>query len=36
TCLDYFGLREKLAVGRVTNMYEIAETLTSPARVISL
>ncbi|MDI6823384.1 MAG: sulfurtransferase-like selenium metabolism protein YedF [Bacillota bacterium] len=36
TCLDYFGLREKLAVGRVTNMYEIAETLTSPCRVLAL
>jgi len=36
TCLDYFGLREKLAVGRVTNMYEIVETLTSPRRVIAL
>lgn len=36
TCLDYFGLRDKLAVGRVTNMYEIAETLASPARVLSL
>jgi selenium metabolism protein YedF len=26
-CLDYFGLREKLAVGSITNMYTIAETL---------
>lgn len=36
TCLDYFGLREKLVVGRVTNMYEIAETLTRHAGVLSL
>jgi selenium metabolism protein YedF len=26
-CLDYYGLREKLAVGSITNMYTIAETL---------
>lgn len=25
TCLNYYGLTEKLAVGSVTNMYEIAE-----------
>lgn len=28
TCLDYFGLKDKLAVGRVTNMYDTVETLT--------
>lgn len=27
TCLDYYGLKEKLAVGRVSNMYEIAGCL---------
>lgn len=36
TCLDYFGLRDRLVVGRVTNMYEIVETLTSARRVLSL
>ncbi|MDI6895344.1 MAG: sulfurtransferase-like selenium metabolism protein YedF [Bacillota bacterium] len=36
TCLDYFGLREKLVVGRVTNMYEIVETLASPGGVLTL
>lgn len=25
TCLDYYGLKEKLALGTVTNMYEIVE-----------
>ena len=25
TCLDFYGLKEKLAVGGVTNMYEIVE-----------
>lgn len=33
-CLDFFGLKEKLAVGRVTNMLEIAETLQSAGRTI--
>jgi selenium metabolism protein YedF len=27
TCLDYFGLKEKLAVGEVTNMYAILSEL---------
>lgn len=27
TCLEFFGLKERLAVGRVSNMYEIAELL---------
>lgn len=27
TCLDYYGLKEKLAVGRISNMYEIATFL---------
>ncbi|WP_040683342.1 sulfurtransferase-like selenium metabolism protein YedF [Thermosinus carboxydivorans] len=29
TCLDYFGLKEKLAVGEVTNMYTIVDEITS-------
>lgn len=35
TCLDFFGLKDKLAVGVVTNMYEIIETLSSADRVVS-
>ncbi len=27
TCLDYFGLKESLAVGRVSNMFEISSLL---------
>lgn len=27
TCLDYYGLKDKLAVGTVTNMYSIVETM---------
>jgi selenium metabolism protein YedF len=29
TCLDFYGIRDKLAVGGVTNLYEIAETFTT-------
>lgn len=29
TCLDYYGLKEKLAVGTVTNMYSIVETMAA-------
>ena len=28
TCLDYYGLKEQLRVGGVTNMYVIAEKMT--------
>ena len=34
TCLDYYGLKEKLAVGTVTNMYSIVETLAGASRII--
>ncbi len=34
TCLDYYGLKEKVAVGQVTNMYSIVETLQSAVNVI--
>ncbi len=34
TCLNYYGLTEKLQVGSVTNMYVIAEKLTSAARIV--
>lgn len=36
TCLDYFGIKDKLAVGSVSNMYEIAENLTGPDMVLAL
>ena len=35
TCLDYFGLKDKVAVGRVSNMYEIVETLAEAERIIA-
>ncbi|MBW2308446.1 MAG: sulfurtransferase-like selenium metabolism protein YedF [Deltaproteobacteria bacterium] len=35
TCLEHFGLKEKLRVGRVTNMYEIIGTLNAAHRIIT-
>lgn len=34
TCLNYYGLTDKLAVGAVTNMYDIVEKLTKAGKVI--
>ena len=34
TCLDYYGLKDKLVVGSVTNMYNIVETQAKAAKVI--
>ena len=34
TCLNYHGLTDKLAVGSVTNMYDIVEKLTKAGKVI--
>ena len=34
TCLNFYGLTEKLAVGTVTNMYDIADTLSKSSLVI--
>jgi len=34
TCLNYYGLTEKLAVGSVTNMYAIVETLAGAGKVV--
>lgn len=36
TCLGYFDLKEKLAVGRVSNMYEIATALLEAGKVVEL
>ncbi len=36
TCLGYFDLRDRLAVGKVSNMYEIAGKLMEAPRVVSL
>ncbi len=34
TCLNFFGLTDKLAVGQIANMYSIVETLSAAAKVI--
>ena len=34
TCLDFYGLKEKLQVGIISNMYDIVEAQTSAAKVI--
>ena len=35
TCLDYYGLKDKLAVGSVTNMYSIVETQAKATKIIN-
>lgn len=34
TCLDFYGLKETLAVGEITNMYEIVETMTAARKLV--
>ncbi len=36
TCLGYFELTERLGVGQVSNMYDIAKTLLEAGRVVEL
>ena len=36
TCLDFFGLRDKIAAGRISNMYSIAETLLAAGSVVAV
>ena len=36
TCLGHFGLRDRLAVGEVSNMYSIVETLAGAGKVITI
>ena len=36
TCLDFYRLKEKLAVGNVTNMYAIASAMAEAGRLINL
>ncbi|MEW5722526.1 MAG: sulfurtransferase-like selenium metabolism protein YedF [Thermodesulfobacteriota bacterium] len=35
TCLDFYRMKDALAVGQVTNMFEIIETLSRADRVVS-
>ena len=36
TCVGYFGLKEKVAVGEVSNMYAISEAMLRAGKVINL
>ncbi|MEO0226156.1 MAG: sulfurtransferase-like selenium metabolism protein YedF, partial [candidate division WOR-3 bacterium] len=36
TCLDYFGLKEKVKVGRISNFFEITEVLINTEKVVRL
>jgi selenium metabolism protein YedF len=36
TCLDYFGIKKKLMVGKVSNMYEILNSLTQAGKVLKI
>jgi tRNA 2-thiouridine synthesizing protein A len=36
TCLDYYKIKEKLLVGRISNMYEINDYLTKTGKVITI
>jgi selenium metabolism protein YedF len=36
TCLGHFGLKESVAVGEISNMYTIAETLLGAGKVVAL
>ena len=36
TCLGYYGLKDKVAVGEVSNMYTIAETMFRAGKVVHL
>lgn len=35
TCLDFYERKDELAVGRVSNMFEIVETLSQATRIVS-
>ncbi|MBM3437181.1 MAG: sulfurtransferase-like selenium metabolism protein YedF, partial [Bacteroidetes bacterium] len=36
TCLNYFDKTDQLAVGRITNMYEILDSMVKAGRVVSI
>ena len=36
TCLDYYAVKEQLAVGGITNMYTIVETMSAASKVITI
>ncbi len=36
TCLDFFGVKEQLAVGEITNMYDTVERITGGSSVVTI
>lgn len=34
TCVNYFGLGDRIAVGRISNMYDILDTMAGAARLV--
>ncbi|KAF0196757.1 MAG: SirA family protein [Bacillota bacterium] len=36
TCLNYYGLKEKLVLGEITNMYNIVELVEQSGKVVTL
>jgi len=36
TCLGYYELKDQLAVGEISNMYTIAETMLGAGKVVKL
>ena len=36
TCVDYFKLRDQIAVGRISDMREIVATMNAAAKVVTL
>ena len=36
TCLDYYGIREKIGAGKVSNMLDIIEVMQGAGKVIHL
>jgi selenium metabolism protein YedF len=36
TCLSYFNLKEQIGVGRISNMYDISETMLQSSKVVTI
>jgi selenium metabolism protein YedF len=36
TCLNYLSLKEELAIGEVSNMYDIAQTMLTAGRIVQV
>jgi len=34
TCVDFYGLKEKIRLGRISNMYDIAQWLVEADRLV--